>query len=187
MSNVDVSDVREMIIRFYPEWAGFRDPRFVSDEIDYKQATVRKVKEQIAQPVLEAMITSGKLDEAIEIIKKLGWDNNLLWRSVPLEGDLNVLHRRNLDKVAFLEAFRDLLYGQEPVETRLDAYSNYIDGAGLPNKWTFPTYFLFFAHPETELFVKPQATKWFLETIGSDNQLGSHPNGAIYGEVKNGS
>ena len=52
------------------------------------------------------------------------------------------------------------------------------------NRWTLPTYFLFFLNAEDEIFVKPTATRNFLKLGGWDIQFGAKPTGDDYARIR---
>jgi len=176
----------------YSDWRGFDHPRFRHDERDYKIATLRKAQDLLSRDELRSLIDTKQYDEIIDRLDKVGKDNNLLWRGVPRSGDLGILYAEDLDRPAFCQAMNDLLYGGGSTSERLHAYTKFVKAAGLPNKWTFPTYFLFFCHPESEIFVKPSTMKWFLgftagSTTGSaagPTAFPSEPTVPIYNQIR---
>jgi len=173
----------QLVREKYPDWASFEDSRFVEEEIDYKKRSIVKAKERLSKTVLKQAIDAGQFDDVVTALDDIGKDNNLLWRSVPTSGDLAVLYQPSLDKGAFCKSVFDLLYGKGVVEDRLDRYIGYLEGENLPNKWTFPTYFLFLLYPESEFFVKPATIARFLRLI-EEPQLPSTPSGTDYGRLK---
>lgn len=185
--NLDREKIRALIslIRTrYPNWSGFSDPDFVSDEVEYKQVTVTKAHELLSQPELSRLIAESEFDEFINRLGTIGKDLNLLWLSVPSSGDLNILYDSNLDKPTFCEAVTDLLYGPGETNARLERYLAYVKSQSLHDKWTFPTYFLFLCYPKTEMFVKPLTTKWFLEFFDSRDQYTTRPTVSTYSFIK---
>lgn len=167
----------------FPDWQGCKDPRFLKSEIDYKRDSVAQMNEDLSREEYLEMLEAGDPEEIIRRLDKLGKHNNLLFRGVPRSGDLGILYQEGLDKQAFVEAMFDLLHGEGDSPDRLDRYSQFVDENELPNKWTFPTYFLFLAHPDEDIFVKPRAITWFLKAMQSELILGSKPSGAIYAGI----
>ncbi|MCB8952215.1 MAG: AAA family ATPase [Ardenticatenales bacterium] len=78
---------------------------------------------------------------------------------------------------------RDLLYGGDPSPRRLQRFVAYTQRHELPAKWTFPTYFLFLLHPQTEMFVKPDIARWFLRFMGAGDLYQSRPDGEVYAGI----
>ncbi len=184
ISQAKLDEILALVRKKYPDWAGFADPRFEKDEVAYKQATIAKAQTLLSQAELERLIAASQFDEFIKRLEQVGRDNNLLDQSVPFSGDLSVLYQPNLDKPAFCRAMLDLLYGDGPAHVRLTRYADFVKANNLPNKWTFPTYFLFICHPDTEMFVKPRTTKWFLEFVGVPPTFTSVPTPPAYVTIK---
>jgi 5-methylcytosine-specific restriction protein B len=167
----------------YPDWSGFDDPRFLEEEIEYKKETSKLARDLLSEKEFQRLLENGEYDEIIQRLDTVGQDNNLLWRSVPTSGDLNILYQEDLDKEAFVKAIFQLLHGNKTPKELLQTYSDFIKQHDWPNKWTFPTYFRFLLHPKTDFFVKPRATKWYLDTLGSNIKLGSDPQEDVYREI----
>lgn len=183
LSQQKIEEIVALVRRRFPDWAGFSDPDFEADEIDYKQATIAKARDLLSEVELQRLISEGRFDEFIERLDTIGKDNNLLWRRVPMSGDLGILYQPTLDKPTFCQAVFDLLYGPGPSHERLWRYTDYVKAHNLPNKWTFPTYFLFICHPDSEIFVKPQTTKWFLQFSGGPRTFTSVPTPPTYATI----
>jgi hypothetical protein len=176
--------ILELIRRRFPGWENMDDPAFVKAEISYKRATIGKARTLLSDIELRGLIDGGRFDEFIRRLDKLGQDNNLLWRSVPISGDLGIIYEPGLEKPAFCEAMIDLLHGSGPSHERLNRYTTFVKAKGLPNKWTFPTYFLFVCHPESEIFVKPRTTKWFIQFVEGPEPFTSVPTPPTYATIK---
>jgi len=179
-----LDEIIALVRKRYPNWKGFSDPDFMEDEVSYKQETIAKAREQLRREELQRLLDEGHFDEIVERLDALGKDNNLLWRSVPMKGDLGILYQEDLDKPSFCHTIFDLLHGQGQSHERLRRYAEYVKERGLPNKWTFPTYFLFLTHPDTEMFVKPRTTKWFLQFVGGPKTFASVPTPPTYATIK---
>ena len=179
-----IDSLIDLLRRRYPEWQDFAHPPFVKDEIEYKQATIRKAADLLSKTELDSLIANGDFDEFVNRIDKIARDNNLLWRNVPSAGDTAVITHPNLDKPTFCTQIRNLLYGDRPTPERLQTFSSYLTKQDLPNKWPFPTYLLFICHPDTELFIKPRTAEWLLKFMGEPQRIISPPNGQTYAGVK---
>jgi len=173
-----------LIRREFPNWNGFSDSGFVKEEIEYKQATVSKARELLSEQELRRLIDEGQFDEFLDRLKTIGKDNNLLWDIMPATGDLNIIRQPELDKPSFCDVVFDLLYGPGPSQERLEQYTEYVTLRDLPNRWTFPTYYLFICHPDTEIFVKPMAVRWFLQFLGSEFKYTSIPTAENYTRIR---
>ena len=184
--------VEELVALFkqqYPNWTSFADPidpDFQKDEIDYKQNLIAKVKSQLAEPELRQLIDAANYDSLIARLQEVGRDrsNNLLFLRYSSSSDLAILEHSDLDKRIFGCSIYNLLYGACTPEARFNNYLNVVEQCKLPNKWTFPTYFLFLCYPDTEFFVKPAAVETFLGFIGEENKFTSKPSVRSYAAIK---
>jgi hypothetical protein len=166
-----VEKILRLLRSHYPGWNGFDHPAFYKDEIGYKQATIDKARRDLAESELRRLLAEEQHEEFIRRLEAIGKDNNLLYRSMPRQGDLNILYQEDLDKPGFCSAMLDLLYGENDSPERLGRYLAWVKQADLPSKWTFPTYFLFVCRPESEIFVKPGTTRAFLGLLGIDEEI----------------
>ena len=178
-----VDRVVALVRRDYPDWNGFDHPRFGGDEIEYKHVAAAKVRELLDEAALRELAEQERFDEVVERLKKAGQASNLLYLGVPSSGDLAVLHADSLDLPRFCEAVIDLLYGPGSSPERLDRFSAFLAEKGLPNRWAFPTYLLFFLFPETDFFVKPGVTQWFLKLAGASEIYEPTPSGDVYHQI----
>lgn len=179
-----VQELVALLKRRYPKWTGFKDPDFAKDEITYKRDTIARAQKELSADELKRLLEAGEFGEFISRLDAIGKDNNLLYRAVPMSGDLGILYQPNLDKAAFCRAVFDLLHGPDAGHLRLTRYTDFVKTAGLPNKWTFPTYFLFVCHPESEMFIKPRTTRWFVEFAADYKAFASTPTPFSYVTVK---
>jgi 5-methylcytosine-specific restriction enzyme B len=183
LNTEQINKLIEFVNEVFPDWQGFSDPRFEKAEVSYKQKAFQKAKALLKESDLLDLIVQGNFDEFIDRLTKMGRSTNLLYQAVPMQGDLNVLFQENLDKPAFCRAFMDLIYGSGSTPERLEKYSSFLRENRLPNRWTFPTYFLFACHPVSEMFVKPTTTQWFVQFSGMVDPFPSSPSGEIYGQL----
>ncbi|HYS53213.1 MAG TPA: hypothetical protein VER58_05545 [Thermoanaerobaculia bacterium] len=65
----------------------------------------------------------------------------------------------------FSRALADLLYGSSSSQDRFERFSKMLEIVGAA-KWTIATYFRFLAELETQMFLKPEATKAAAEACG---------------------
>ncbi len=170
----------ELVRLRYEAWTDFEHPPFVADEIEYKQKAVAQATEWLSQAELERLIANEAFDTFLERLDKLAKATNLLFLRVPSHGDTAILHTPHLDKATFCTQFRNLLYADRPSPDRLQSFSDYLAAHKLPNKWPFPTYFLFLCHPNREIFVKPRTAAWFLKFMGQAQPVIAPPDADIY-------
>jgi hypothetical protein len=186
-SNLVESKLDEMVAvvrQRFPDWNRFDDPRFMQDEVTYKQGAVAKMGELLGKEELGRLLQAEAYDEIIEQIRKVAASTNLLYLSTPNTGDLRILVAPGLDKAAFCREFANLLYGDGSGEQRLESYLGWVVSASLPNQWTFPTYFLFFASPQSEFFVKPSVISWWLAYLGAPQSYSTKPTLDLYVTLK---
>lgn len=183
LSEQKLQDLIHLVRRRYPQWQDFEHPPFVADELDYKRDAVAQAQELINQAEMDRLIADEAFETLIERLDKLGKATNLLWRQVPMSGDTAVLYQPHLDKADFCTQMRNLLYAGRPSPQRLHSYADYLEANGLPNKWPFPTYFLFLCHPDTEMFVKPRTATWFLKFMGQPARVIAPPTAAVYATI----
>ena len=188
LSSEIVADIVETVLnqvrQAFPGWNSFQHIPFVEDEVNYKRKTVEKAASLLGENELSRLLNDESFDEILDRIKKVGSDNNLLWRGVPKSGDLNILTAIEAQKSTFCHAFFDLIYGEGQTNMRLGRYLNFIEQNNLPNKWTFPTYFLFVLLPTQELFIKPSTIQNFLAIIGQKARFSSKPSTRSYQSIK---
>lgn len=168
----------------FPGWKSFRDPQFESEEINYKWRTIEEAKILLAEGDLRRLLEENDFDELENRFITIGRGNNLLYQSIPMQGDLSILYQPELDKGEFYPRLIDLIHGEGDVESRFGRYLEYVEAVGLPNKWTFPTYYLFITHPEAEYFVKPSTTGEYLKLAGYPHLYQSKPNAQVYSDIK---
>jgi hypothetical protein len=165
----------------YPNWQGFSDPRYIEDELSYKESAVESAQLWLKKDELQELLSNQQFDDFQERIEKVAYSGkNLLYLAVPTAGDLKVLYDEALDPESFFKAFYDLMYAESSSADRLDNFSKYLETHNLPNKWAFATYFLYLLNPETDMFVKPTTKSWFLRFCGAEKSLPSKPNGRDY-------
>lgn len=175
-----LDDLLDLVRLRYPQWDGFDHAPFVADEIEYKRAAIARAGELLGEEAVQKLVNGWQYDELIGRLEQLGRDNNLLFNRVPRRGDLAILYHPQLNEAEFCLQIQKLLYGSAPAPARLDAFATYAFRNNLPNKWTFPTYFLFLIHPHQELFVKPQVARWFLKFLGQGKRYNAFPSGELY-------
>jgi len=173
-----------LVEKQFPGWKSFRNPDYEKAEVTYKQRSVELARELLSREELTRLLDDGGFDDIIGNFDQVGKSNNLLYRSVPMSGDLGILYSSKLDKEEFSNVLLDLLHGDGDAPERLGRFSKYASIKGLPNRWPFPTYFLFATHPETEILVKPKTTKKFLELIDHKEVFVGTPEEESYRRIR---
>ncbi len=176
-----VQKLIQLVNRRYPGWKGFSDPRFVEDELRYKNNAIQTARELLNPEELKDLLEKRRFEDfriRIEQVAQAG--KNLLYLAAPRTGDLAVLYAQTLNEPAFYTAFMELLFGEDPSPQRVASFSQFLESEDLPNRWTFATYFLYLLFPKQEMFVKPTTTRWFLRFCGAKAPLPSTPNQEDY-------
>jgi hypothetical protein len=183
-ANRQIQELVDLVRRRYPAWDNFDHPPFVTDEIEYKQETAEKTQNLLGRSQLETLLAEQDYDEIISRIEGLAKATNLLYLRTPKSSDLALLYHPHLAAVPFCHQFFQLLYGDGQSPDRLARNVEYIGRHSLPNRWPFPTYFLFFSKPETEFFVKPTAARWFLQLTGQGKIQETIPTAEAYAALQ---
>lgn len=178
------AELIEYIRVWYPDWQDFHHATFQKNEIEYKRSAAAKVQELLAEPALRGLLEKRNYEEIVQRLKKAAQAANLLYVAAPAKGDLRVLYQEGLDQAAFTRQVYDLLYGTGASEERLQRYLDYCAAAGLGEYWTFPTYYLYFCHPDSDIFVKPEVTHTFWQLVDRGSAWPDRPSGAAYKAIK---
>jgi len=155
-----ILDMKESFLHQFP--GGFEDARYVKFERAYKVAASKLLKETIGAEELHRLVSARDHGEvcrrAIAVISR----TNLVLPSerVALQ---NALTEESGPQ--FSRALADLLYGSDSSRDRFERFWKMLERIGAA-KWTIATYFRFLAEPETEMFLKPEATKAAAEACG---------------------
>jgi hypothetical protein len=168
----------------FPDWEDCKNAGFLEEEINYKHESAAKLQALLSKQEMERLLRAEDYDTLQDRVYTVAHDNNLLFLRYPDTSDIGIIYDPNLDKPGFYKALTSLLHGPGAIDARLRHYLNYVSVHGLPNKWPFPTYFLFLAYPETELFIKPSLIDWWLKETNSDVRYQSTPDVALYRAIK---
>jgi MoxR-like ATPase len=179
-----VEDLVALVRRRYPGWDSFDHAPFVAEEIAPKEELVGRAGELLGEPALGKLIGQWQYDEVIRRLELIGRATSLLWNRVPRQGDLAILYRPDLDRAEFALQMQRLLYGPGSSPERLQSFASYSRRHYLPNRWPFPTLFLFLTHPESELFVQPQVARWFLRFMGLPDAYQPSPSAEVYATLR---
>ncbi len=183
-ANHQIQELVDLIRHRYPNWDSFTHPPFVAEEIQYKQETAEKTKALLGRSEFESLLTNQDFDEIISRIERLGQATNLLYLRTPNTGDMAILYHPHLPKEQFCQETFRLLHGENETPVRLGRFVEFCGRNSLPNKWRFPTYFLFFLNPQSEFFVKNTPAKWFLQLTGQGNLLKTLPSAETYATIR---
>ena len=174
----------ELVRERYPGWDDVSQPAFAEDELVYKHAAATQFAALLNQDEYQTLLNQQQFDVILNRLETVSKATNLLWRRLPRRGDTAVLYADGLNKAEFALVVRDLLYGPAPAPDRLESYARYAAANHLPLSWPFPTYLLFLAHPQTELFIKPEAVQWWLKFMGVGDSWTKTPGAAAYTAIR---
>ncbi len=179
-SEVIAEKILKYVRLWHPDWNGFDTPKFVQDELEDKWQASEKARDLLSQAEFERLLEKDDVAEALRRLKKIGHTTNLLYLSTPQTSDLRLLYDDSLDKRAFVEQVYDLLYGPGISPGRLQRFVDFLAANNVKAYWTFPTYFLFLIHPQTDIFIKPQTFYDFFALIGRKKDWSRDVSGEAY-------
>jgi len=148
--------MKESFLQQFP--GGFEDPKYVKNERTYKVAASKLLKETMSSAELSKGDHTEVCRRALAVISR----TNLV--SPNEKKDLSE-GMKSEGVVLFSRAVADLLYGSTSSRDRFEQFAKVLEKLGAA-KWTIATYFRFLAEPETEMFLKPEATKAAAEACG---------------------
>ncbi|MFM0140445.1 DUF3553 domain-containing protein [Caballeronia grimmiae] len=168
----------ENFLSYFPQ--GFHDPAYLSGrqgERGYKVLAGDQLRDRLGKDVLEQLIEAGAFKEIGERAKAVINKTNLVFQQEKIGLGNSLSTHEN--QQAFAEALNCLLYGGESVQHRFERFSNMLDKIGAA-KWPIATYFLFIMCPETEVFIKPEVTKFAADMLQIDINYRPEPNWLTY-------
>lgn len=171
ITQAQLEQLLTLIRRRYPDWQNLHHPAFDADAIGDKQQAVDLMRTQLGRSTYEGLLRARLYDEIVARLIKIAQATNLLALATPQAGDLRILYDETVDQGKLCHRLFQLLYGEAAIEVRLQAYIDFLQQYGPKlNYWTFPTYFLFLAHPDREMFVEPLLTQRYLTWFGLADQ-----------------
>jgi 5-methylcytosine-specific restriction protein B len=175
-----IDQLLALVRQCYPDWQNFNHPRFMVEEVDYKQQAAGLLRTHLSRTEFERLLRLQLYDEIVNRLEKVAHATNLLYLSTPQSGDLRILYATTIDRGELCRQLFTLLYGNAAIEVRFQHYLDFVGPESSLNYWTFPTYFLFLAHPDRELFVKPSVVQRYLPWFGLADLWRANPNVATY-------
>ena len=146
-------DMKESFLRRFP--GGFEDPKYAKQERAYKVAAGELLKQTLASEELNRLLSGGYYAEvcrrAFAVISRtnLVFPNEQMALREAITGE---------GCAPFCRALAYHLYGSSSSQDRFERFWKVLEAIGAA-KWTIATYFRFLAEPETQMFLKPEATK----------------------------
>ncbi len=155
-----ILQLKESFLRQFP--GGFEDTKYVKFERAYKVAASDLLKRTLSSEELNRLLSAGDHAEVCRRVFAVISRTNLVFPN----------EKRDLFEgltgegcALFSRALADLLYGSSSSQDRFERFAKMLEGVGAA-KWTIATYFRFLAEPETQMFLKPEATKAAAEACG---------------------
>ena len=162
-----IDQLLTLIRQRYPDWQNVHHPAFDTDEIRYKQQAVELMRVQLGRAEYERLLRGQLYEEIVNRLAKVAQATNLLYLSTPQSGDLRILYDETVDQGKLCHRLFQLLYSDAAIEVRLQGYIDFLQQYDPRlNYWTFATYYLFLAHPDREMVVKPRLTEQYLTWFG---------------------
>jgi len=167
ITQTQIDQLLTLIRQRYPDWQNVHHPAFDTDEIRYKQQAVDLMRVQLGRAEYERLLRGQLYEEIVNRLTKVAQATNLLYLSTPQSGDLRILYDETVDQGKLCHRLFQLLYSDAAIEVRLQSYIDFLQQYDPRlNYWTFATYYLFLAHPDREMFVKPRLTEQYLAWFG---------------------
>lgn len=160
---------------------GFRDPKHLDQERDYKRAASRYCSAELTPEAFDEVRSGGSPDALIARIRKLVQMTNLIQGGFEKPKLLDGISDPRYT-AEFLEALRDLLHGAGDAGDRLERFSDVLASMGL-RKWTYATYFLFLSDTANCMFVKPEGLKRAIEITRYPLEYESTPSAVLYRDI----
>lgn len=189
MATSSVSDgparCRRKFLRYFPR--GFRDPKYLDWERDYKWATHERWEEALGRAEFERLLEAGHYEEvaarAVRVEQRSRHSMLFSFEKMALRDAVRVPEGARL----FAEGLYDFLHGEGTMEERFQTWVEVVDR--LPRKqtrvltWPLVTVFGFIAQPDRHVFLKPMVTRAAAKAYGFDLPYQSRPNWETYARL----
>lgn len=161
---------------------GFHGERYARHERLHKEAIRDEVQAQLSCEKLRAMLDAGEHRRICDLaIRLTGVQSNaMIFKSEKIS--LREGLKDPGASVRFAQSLYDLLHDEGDLSGRFDAFADVLETAGSA-KWTVATYFLFFMHPDSQMFVKPTITRNAAEVCAFEIGYRPEVNAATYALV----
>lgn len=180
----------ELVRLAYPGWDGFGSEAFVDREKAALQRQRARFSARLGSELFQERLQEKAYAEIVNHVGRLGKASAELHTANASKGDLNILQPALTDPATFAHLLYNLLYGSADQEQSLDHLSKRINyfvreakRRNWPVKWAFVSYFLWMAHPDTHVLVKPRMTQWLLRFLGNSQQYTKTPTGESYAMI----
>jgi len=160
---------------------GFYGEKQAIEERDFKMDAIALFRELLNKPVFYELLENKDFDELLVRTKKVVNATNFIQASFERPILFDAI-KTELGAALFYPALYNCLYGEGTPEQRLGRFADVLIEMDL-GKWTYASYFLFLAEPESCMFVKPDMLKRALEMSKYDLIYESTPSEQKYKEI----
>lgn len=170
----------ELVRVAYPGWDGFSFEAFAKGERESLSKQQRRFTTRLSEAALRERLEEKAYAEIVSYVEQLGKAAAELHTTNASNGDLNILEPASDHPATFAHLLYGLLYGSSPLANRVNHFIREARQRNWPVKWTFLSYFLWFAEPDHNVLVKPRMTGWLLKFIGKSEIYSQQPTGESY-------
>ena len=174
---------RARFLRFFPK--GFRDPRYLEWERDYKWEAHERWSRELGERELRRLVAAGEHARVAAAAVAIESRTNLLFSFEKMA--LRDAVRDPSGAEAFARGLLDFLHGRGGLPERFERWCEVV--AGLPRRqtrvltWPLVTVFGFLAQPDVHFFLKPLVTRRAAREYEFDLRYRSRPSWDTYASV----
>lgn len=151
----------QFFLEQFPE--GFSGKKFKDHEREYKDKARTLAQELLGKETFSLQLDKENYREVTKRALKVVNATNLIFPNEKMALKDGLL--TDEAQKSFSTTLYDLLYGEEDLKQRFEAFSKVLEDIDAA-KWTTVSYFLFFLLPEKHMFVKPTITQYSSELCG---------------------
>ena len=181
--SVNYKSVPASIAYFLREFPnGFQGERYDFHEGKHKREIHALAAEQLGESALRDLLDAGRYEEVCKRAFRLtgASQNAMIFSQEKIT--LGAALKAEANQEPFARALFDVLHGPAPMAERFATWAACLEEIGAA-KWTIATYFLFFVHPSTQMFVKPTITQYAADVCAFDINYRPEVNARTYMKV----
>lgn len=142
---------------------GFYGKRFTTEEREYKDRAHALAVELLGKEAFDELLERADHPEIARRALKVVNATNLIFPNEKMALKDGLVGAA--DQESFARALHGLLFGEEPLQGRFEAFARVLESIGAA-KWTIASYFPFIMRPDQFMFVKPTITQYAAELCG---------------------